>query len=638
MKKHILLIFLLLNFTTFASDWKLVKALTDGGIYDMICYDSLNCYALYKKPLGPEIYKTTDAGKNWNMIYTSNFIEEGPPYLINAHRLYIADSNNLYITFSENLAIFKQSTDGGKTFKKTKISDTTFVSWLTHFIMLNKDVGIAINDTNAYITYDNWKTVKYKNDSIFRVLYPKIQKYDDNNIIFITDRYSGVEIIKYNLTTFDKETIVKFEPKNIDKTLKLGFKFLSDTLSYIVGEESNGVGQQSKDIIFKTNGSLKNWIKVIDKEVEPIFGLQEVGFYDTKNGFATGQSGKILTTKDGGNTWLYEVPKDIYVGDDKVYGPSTMRVAWAGKTPLFGTFGGNIYRYEGNFFDFTEPKLVLENPKIETLNCNKIVNREFQLQSWNIELNWNKVNNAKKYEVEISEFEDFKTNYFRLDGISSNVLIVPNLIDFEQDKLYYWRVRAYSDTVYSEWSNNCQFITKIDNATNIAPTCGETIFIGDVTLLWSENPNASKYLIEISHNEDFSALIKQDSAQISEYKFKTPVDSIYYWRIKTIGSNSDSDWSNKNENCNFIKKTGNSIESNISNEENFIFPNPVKDILTLDMKNEDITNFQFEILDIAGSRVLEGTLVNSLNINVSNLLKGTYILKFNSKSQKFIKE
>ena len=60
--------------------------------------------------------------------------------------------------------------------------------------------------------------------------------------------------------------------------------------------------------------------------------------------------------------------------------------------------------------------------------------------------------------------------------------------------------------------------------------------------------------------------------------------------------------------------------------------------MTLDTKNENISNFQYEILDINGNKVLEGTLTNSLNIDVSNLSKGTYILKFNSKSQKFIKE
>lgn len=86
-----------------------------------------------------------------------------------------------------------------------------------------------------------------------------------------------------------------------------------------------------------------------------------------------------------------------------------------------------------------------------------------------------------------------------------------------------------------------------------------------------------------------------------------------------------------------VEELGNSIENKKLNS-NFIFPNPVQDILTLDTKNENMTNFQYEILEITGNKVLEGTLVNSLNIDVSNISKGIYILKFNSQSQKFIKE
>lgn len=148
MKKQLLLIFLFTNIISLglASDWKVVAQLEEGSVFNIVCYDSLNCYALHKKSLGPEIYKTTDAGKSWNMIYTSNFLEEGPPYLINADRLYLSDSNNLYISYSDNSAIFKQSTDGGKTFTKNKISEITFLGWLDNFCMLNNKNGVILGE------------------------------------------------------------------------------------------------------------------------------------------------------------------------------------------------------------------------------------------------------------------------------------------------------------------------------------------------------------------------------------------------------------------------------------------------------------------------------------------------------------
>jgi len=638
MKIFILLFFAILN-NSFASDWKVAATFDEGSVFDIICYDSINCYALHKKPLGPEIHKTTDAGKSWNMIYTSNFLEEGPPFdVINADRLYIADSNNLYITYTENVAVFKQSTDGGKTFKKTKISDMTFLSWLTNFCMLDNNVGIAINDTNAYFTHDNWKTVEYKTDLIFRASIPKYQNYDKDNIIFLTRIGNGDEIIKYNLKTHQKELIFKFQSRSIDPSYKSGFKYINDTLAIIVGSQGNGVGDQSKDIIFKTNGSLKDWIKVIDKEVSPIFGLEGVDFYDTKNGVATGQSGKILTTKDGGNTWNYEIPKEIYVGGDKLYGPFTMRVEWAGKTPLFGTFGGSIYRYEGDFFDFSEPKLVLDKPTIMNENCNQFVIREFKLQSWQVDLNWNAVKSAKKYEIEISEDNNFKIKYFSLNTISSNSVVIPNIIDFDQDKIYYWKVRAINDNIYSDWSDFCQFTTTIDYTKPLEPICGDSVITNNVVIRWNKVSNATKYMIEISNNEDFIEIIKQDSSNTSEYNFNIPKDTTYYWRIKTVGENSVSNWSNLFDNCYFIKSTPSSIENDFSISNNIIFPNPVKDELTLDIKNIEIRDFSCEILDITGQQVYTGKLNNTFSIDVSNLPTGTYFLNFNFQSYKFIKE
>jgi len=81
----------------------------------------------------------------------------------------------------------------------------------------------------------------------------------------------------------------------------------------------------------------------------PSYGLQDIAFYDAKNGVAVGQGGKILTTKDSGSTWITnELPPEMYM-------PLTMKVAWVGRRPVTGTFdhGGGLFRYEGDFFDFT---------------------------------------------------------------------------------------------------------------------------------------------------------------------------------------------------------------------------------------------------------------------------------------------
>lgn len=77
----------------------------------------------------------------------------------------------------------------------------------------------------------------------------------------------------------------------------------------------------------------------------------------------------------------------------------------------------------------------------------------------------------------------------------------------------------------------------------------------------------------------------------------------------------------------------------IEKEGSFLFPNPVKDMLNFNQQR------QFEyiiILDVQGKKVYERKDVNVSSIDVSQLEKGTYILKFKtdkkSFTEKFIKK
>ena len=85
-------------------------------------------------------------------------------------------------------------------------------------------------------------------------------------------------------------------------------------------------------------------------------------FHDQNNGIVVGQYGSILYTKDGGNTWLRDTLPKIE-GDP--YGPLRVEVTWAGKTPIIGTMsGGGLWRYEGDFFDFSKEDTT--NPNVIT--------------------------------------------------------------------------------------------------------------------------------------------------------------------------------------------------------------------------------------------------------------------------------
>jgi uncharacterized protein (TIGR02145 family) len=103
-------------------------------------------------------------------------------------------------------------------------------------------------------------------------------------------------------------------------------------------------------------------------------------------------------------------------------------------------------------------------------------------------------------------------------------------------------------------------------------------------------------------------------------------------------------------NSTFDTRTGISVrwvKSSLLGNETFnnqlfnIYPNPVKDSLTIDCVNiNNIANQSYNIIDALGKVILKGNLNEGDNsINVEHLSKGIYYLKVaNNKASKFIKE
>ncbi len=67
----------------------------------------------------------------------------------------------------------------------------------------------------------------------------------------------------------------------------------------------------------------------------------------------------------------------------------------------------------------------------------------------------------------------------------------------------------------------------------------------------------------------------------------------------------------------------NAVRSNIS-----VYPNPVKDFLTVDFNTEKLDNSSFQLFDVSGKVVYQGNLKNAKNqISASSLSVGMYILR-----------
>ncbi|MFC2131750.1 hypothetical protein ACFLSQ_09975 [Bacteroidota bacterium] len=355
--KYIVLLFIIIEYSAFASDWQQVDNMENGSgrVVSIGCADSNNCFALVQFTFYTRLYKSTDQGFSWKSIYQSDPTNEGEPYLFNAWSGITTNPDYFYMIM-QDAPVIKKSIDGGVSFKWIILDtlDAALNRLIRQSAMFNSNIGFAVSKDWYYITKDGWESFEKLQPLSTGSFYSPI--FINDSIVVMTYSSSkdtlGILFKQYNINQNEWKTIFDF-PKRIEEDLMahiiLSLNFINDTLGFGCGYQMTGQGQSSYDLIYRTTDGGNNWKMVLKVVQSPPFGLEDIAFFDKKNGVAVGQYGKIWTTKDGGDTWI------INEKPEEMTDPLTMRVAWAGQNPIIGTFstGGGIFRYEGDFFDFT---------------------------------------------------------------------------------------------------------------------------------------------------------------------------------------------------------------------------------------------------------------------------------------------
>ena len=161
-------------------------------------------------------------------------------------------------------------------------------------------------------------------------------------------------------------------------------------------------------------------------------------------------------------------------------------------------------------------------------------------------LNWENINVASGYEIEVNESYDFSGAIIASD----NTLTISEYqitTALENYRIYYWRVRIKNDDgVWGGWGNTWSFTVDISIGIpiNLSPVNGDTINDATPVPDWEDVINAYGYEIQINDTNDFNdfVLINNDSLLESEYQIATPLESnkTYFWRIRV--RNEDGVW------------------------------------------------------------------------------------------------
>ena len=152
--------------------------------------------------------------------------------------------------------------------------------------------------------------------------------------------------------------------------------------------------------------------------------------------------------------------------------------------------------------------------------------------------------------------------------------------------------------------------------------------INKISWSTSQEINSKIFIIERSNNgRNFSAIAQVaasgNSNTIMNYSFtdNAPAKGINYYRLKQVDIDNTAKYS-------AIRHVRNEGTADIA-----VYPNPVKDIIKIDISSDKADKASISITDMSGKLVYSKTSVditegmNNPGINASSLKAGTYIIK-----------
>jgi photosystem II stability/assembly factor-like uncharacterized protein len=461
-----------------------------------------------------------------------------------------------------NKSIFYKSSDGGDTFEKSLMEG---IYTIQNIEMFDKDMGVMAN-LSILITKNGWETYEqFKIDSgtkNFRFSYPKFI----NDSILLSIVYNTYALPAPYFLLHLNINKLNYQLNFIDSLYSISDFFILDVKNmYACGKSHPLSGGTGRDAIYKSTDSGVSWRRVLDLYTHrskfhdhyiPPFGLQSISFKDSLTGIAVGQFGKIVYTYDGGESWIYEndLPPKLGGGQSN---PATMIIRYSGNVPIIAAFNGSIHRLikdnllpdpdnkfsiSGKVWDGNEGQAGIQiiNGYGVTMTDKDGYYRFWNLKEGNYQVRaMNKYYDGKnlsyyirpylyhpeKYEIELTSdttgfdfnAEDIRSNYAIMGIIKDNK---GNLLTNMEVQIGEYSVKTDStgNYIYYKAESKEYFIKPIDEAYTFAPTYYDTLITShSFTLDFTATPATSVWEIAnsssiILHPNPASEYIEINSA------------------------------------------------------------------------------------------------------------------------------
>ena len=159
----------------------------------------------------------------------------------------------------------------------------------------------------------------------------------------------------------------------------------------------------------------------------------------------------------------------------------------------------------------------------------------------NPSLTWNTVTGATSYVVQYSTSNDFSA--YTQSSATATSLTVSGL---SYNTTYYWRVKAYDGTIYSNWSSVYAFTTlqlTLSAPTLLSPSNNATGISATPSLSWNSVADATGYTVQYSTSSNFTTYSQVTSSTSSVALSGLSYTTAYYWRVKATNGGIESGWS-----------------------------------------------------------------------------------------------
>lgn len=253
-----------------------------------------------------------------------------------------------------------------------------------------------------------------------------------------------------------------------------------------------------------------------------------------------------------------------------------------------------------------------------------------------VTLQWNKINSADKYFIQLSADPTFASNVRRDSTTSDTAKTIGGLIS---GKRYYWRVQVDSGGSVGPWSNVWNFSTYIPlppapelvSAINMYPGRADYVI-----LKWRPALYADQYVIQMGYYSDFLYNFYTDSTASDTFKVVSGLaeGSIYYWRVQAKNVSGASAWSDSS----FTNAVTSVSKDNLPKEYSISqsYPNPFNPSAKIDFALPKSALTRITIYDVLGREIR--TLLNKelgagfyeVTVDASTLPSGIYFYRIQS--------